>query len=179
MMKVNNYDFCSDSFYSSQAGFLNAVGDDGEYASEAAEILGMEYDESEPEAWADIMFSRSTGKQYAVCGTAMTTASDADFYYKELEESQYIECSAKYLDEFGPKTDENLEYLEDDDVVVEDDKITYNGKEPVVMDDCDNITHCEDLFEGFYTASGDVNIAAYLIGCRHKYLLQDTVYYWR
>ena len=46
----------------------------------------------------------------------------------------------------SPKTDENLEYLEDDDVVVEEDKITYNGKEPVVMDDCDNITHCEDLF---------------------------------
>lgn len=61
MIKVNNYDFCSDSFYSSQAGFLNDVGDNGEYASEAAEILGLEYDESEPEAWADIMFSRSTG----------------------------------------------------------------------------------------------------------------------
>ena len=179
MIRVNNFDFCSDSFYSNQAGFLNDVGDNGEYESEAAEILDMEYDENEPEAWADIMFSRSTGKQYAVCGTAMVTASDARFYYKELEENQYIECSAKYLDEFGPKTDENLEYLEDDDVVVEEDKITYNGKEPVVMDDCDNITHCEDLFEGFYTAGGDINIAAYLIGCRHKYCLQDTVYYWR
>ena len=177
-MKVNNYDFCSDSFYSSQAGFLNAVGDDGEYASEAAEILGMEYDESEPEAWADIMFSRSTGKQYAVCGTAMVTASGADFYYKELEESQYIECSAKYLDEFGPKTDENLEYLEDDDVVVEEDHILYKGNDPIIFDD-GNVTHCEKLFEGFYTASSDVNIAAYLIGCRHKYCLQDTVYYWR
>lgn len=178
-MKVNNYDFCSDNFYSSQAGFLNEVGDNCEYASEAAEILGLEYDESEPEAWADIMFSRSTGKQYAVCGTAMVTASGGDFYYKELEESQYIECSAKYLDEFGPETDENLEYLEDDDVVVEEDKITYNDKEPVIFDDGDSVTHCEDLFESFYTASRDVNIAAYLIGCRHKYCLQDRVYYWR
>ena len=146
MMKVNNYDFCSDSFYSSQAGFLNDVGDSGEYASAAAEILGLEYDENEPEAWADIMFSRSTGKQYAVCGTAMVTASGTDFYYKELEETQYIECSAKYLDEFGSKTDENLEYLEDDDVVVDEDKITYTGKEPVIIDDCDNITHLRGSF---------------------------------
>ena len=130
MLRVNNFDFCSDSFYSSQAGFLNDVGDCGEYASEAAEILGMEYDKNEPEAWADIMFSRSTGKQYAVCGTAMVTASGAHFYYKELEETQYIECSAKYLDEFGPKTDENLEYLEDDDVVVDEDKLPTMVKSP-------------------------------------------------
>ena len=108
MMIVNNYDFCSDSFYSSQAGFLIPLGYSGEYFYEAAEILGLEYDE--PEAWADIMFNRETGKQYAVCGSAMVTASGTDFYYKELEETQYIECSAKYLDEFGPKTDENLEY---------------------------------------------------------------------
>ena len=95
-MIVNNYDFCCDSFYASQAGFLIPLGYGGEYASEAAEILGLEYDENEPEAWSDIMFSRSTGKQYAVCGTAMVTASGTDFYYKELEEKQYIECSAKY-----------------------------------------------------------------------------------
>ena len=95
MMKVNNYDFCSDSFYSSQAGFLKPVGYCGEYGSEAAEILGMEYDENEPEAWADIMFSSETGKQYAVCGTSMVTASGTDLYYKELEENQYIELSAK------------------------------------------------------------------------------------
>lgn len=50
MLRVNNFDFCSDSFYSSQAGFLNDVGDSGEYASETAEILGMKYDENEPEA---------------------------------------------------------------------------------------------------------------------------------
>ena len=95
MMKVNNYDFCSDSFYSSQAGLLKPVGYCGEYESEAAEILCMEYDENEPEAWADIMFSSETGKQYAVCGTSMVTASGTDFYYKELEENQYIELSAK------------------------------------------------------------------------------------
>ena len=94
-MKVNNYDFCSDSFYSSQAGLLKPVGYCGEYESEAAEILCMEYDENEPEAWADIMFSSETGKQYAVCGTSMVTASGTDFYYKELEENQYIELSAK------------------------------------------------------------------------------------
>ena len=97
MMKVNNYDFCSDSFYSSKAGILNAVGYSGEYASEAAEILGLEYDENEPEAWSDIMFSIETGKQYAVCGTSMVTASGTDFYYKELEENQYIECRANCL----------------------------------------------------------------------------------
>ena len=94
MFRVNNYDFCSDSFYSSQAGVLTEVGYSGEYASEAAEILGLEYDENEPEAWADIYIS-STGKQYAVCGTSMVTASGTDFYYKELEANQYIECRAK------------------------------------------------------------------------------------
>ena len=99
MMTVNNYDFVCDSFYSSQAGFLEPVGYSGEYFYEAAEILGLEYDENDPEAWADIMFSRETGKQYAVCGSAMVTSSGTDFYYKELEETQYIECSAKYLDE--------------------------------------------------------------------------------
>ena len=97
MIRVNNYDFCCDSFYASQAGILNAVGYSGEYASEAAAILGLEYDENEPEAWSDIMFSSETGKQYAVCGTSMVTASGTDFYYKELEENQYIECRANGL----------------------------------------------------------------------------------
>lgn len=181
-MKVNNYDFYCDNFYSSAAGRLTEVGDCGEYEYEAKDILDLEYDEDEceSEAWADIMFSPSTGKQYAVCGNDMVTAS-ADFYYKELEPDQYIECKAKYLDEFGPKAEEYLEYLDDEDVVIEEDGITYRGQDPVIFDDCDNINSCEDLFEGFYTASGDVNIAAYLTGCRHKYYLQDTdtVFYWK
>ena len=92
MFKVSNYDFCSSSFYASKAGFLSEVGLMGEYQSEAAEILGLEYDESEPEAWADIMVSRSTGKQYAVCGNAMATVSNAHFFYKELDLSQYVDC---------------------------------------------------------------------------------------
>lgn len=89
MFKVSNYDFCSSSFYTSEAGFLSEVGYAGEFQSEAAEILGLEYDESEPEAWADIMIS-STGKQYAVCGDSMATVSNGRFYYKELELSQYV-----------------------------------------------------------------------------------------
>lgn len=179
-MKVNNYDFSCDSFYSSAAGRLKEVGDCGEYEYEAKDILDLEYDDDECEAWADIMFNPSTGKQYAVCGNNAVTAS-ADFYYKELEPEQYIECKAKYLDEFGSETDECLEYLDEEDVVIEEDGFTYKGEDPVIFDDCDNIDSCEDSFEGFYTASGDVNIAAYLTGCRHKYYLQntDTVFYWK
>ena len=90
MFKVSNYDFCSSSFYESEAGILSEVGFSGEYLSEAAEILGLEYDESEPEAWADIVVNKSTGKQYAVCGDSMVTVSDGHFYYKELELSQYV-----------------------------------------------------------------------------------------
>ena len=90
MFKISNYDFCSSSFYASKAGFVSCVGYAGEYASEAAEILGLEYDESEPEAWADIVVSRSTGQQYAVCGDSMTTVSNGRFYYKKLELSQYV-----------------------------------------------------------------------------------------
>lgn len=90
MFKVSNYDFCSSSFYASEAGFINEVGCAGEYQSEAAEVLGLEYDESEPEAWADIFVNRSTGKQYAVCGDAMATVSNGRFYFKELELSQYV-----------------------------------------------------------------------------------------
>lgn len=89
MFKVSNYDFCSSSFYTSEAGFLREVGYAGEFQNEAAEILGLEYDESEPETWADIMIS-STGKQYAVCGDSMATVSNGRFYYKELELSQYV-----------------------------------------------------------------------------------------
>lgn len=89
MFKVSNYDFCSSSFYTSEAGFLSEVGYAGEFQNEAAEILGLEYDESEPEAWADLMIS-STGKQYAVCGDSMATVSNGRFYYKELELSQYV-----------------------------------------------------------------------------------------
>ena len=90
MFKVSNYDFCSSSFYASEAGFVSAVGYPGEYAYEAAEILGLEYDESEPEAWADLVVSRGTGIQYAVCSDAMATVSNGRFYYKELELSQYV-----------------------------------------------------------------------------------------
>ena len=90
MFKVSNYDFCSSSFYASEAGFLREIRFAGDYESEAAEILGLEYDENEPEAWADIMFSPSTGKQYAVCGDSMATVSNGRFYYKELELSQYV-----------------------------------------------------------------------------------------
>ena len=90
MFKVSNYDFCSSSFNESEAGLVNGVGYPGEYQSEAAEILGLEYDESEPEAWADIVVSRSSGDQYAVCGDAMTTVSSGRFYYKKLELSQYV-----------------------------------------------------------------------------------------
>lgn len=90
MFKVSNYDFCSSSFYASEAGFVDEVGYAGEFQSEAAEILELEYDESEPEAWADIVVSRSTGKQYAVCSDSMTTVSNGRFYYKELELSQYV-----------------------------------------------------------------------------------------
>ena len=89
MFKVSNYDFCSSSFYASKAGYLREVAFAGDYESEAAEILELKYDESEPEAWADIMVS-STGKQYAVCGDSMATVSNGRFYYKELELSQYV-----------------------------------------------------------------------------------------
>lgn len=180
-MTVENYDFSSDNFLLSQAGFLKEVGDGGEYEGEAKEILGMECGENYSEAWADIMFSTSTGKQYAVCGTAVATASEGVFYYKELDEMQYIECHAKYLDEFGAKAEECLEYLDEDDVEFndEDEKITFQGNDPVIIDDCDNIIHCEDLFEAFYTASGDIHIAAYLIGCRHQYCFQEGTCYWR
>ena len=92
MFKVSNYDFCSSSFYASEAGFVNECGFPGEYVDEAAEILGLEYDESEPEAWADLFVSRSTGKQYAVCGDSMATVSNGSFYFKELELSQYVKC---------------------------------------------------------------------------------------
>lgn len=158
---------------------MKEVGDCGEYEDEAKGILSLEYDEYEFEVWADIMFSLATGKQYAVCGNVVVTAS-GDFYYKELEPDQYIECKAKYLDEFGPEAEEALEYLDEEDVVIEENGITtYKGKDPVIFDDCDNIECCEDLFEGFYKASGDVNIAAYLLGCRYKYCLQDTMFYWK
>lgn len=179
-MIVNNYDFYCDNFYSSSAGRLMEVGDCDEYEDEAKDILDLvlEYDGDESYVWADIMFSLSTGKQYAVCGNDMVTAS-ADFFYKELEPDQYIECKAKYLDEFGHKAEESLEYLDDEDVVIEEDGITYRGQDPVIFDSCDNIDCREELFEGFYTASLDVNIAAYLIGCRHKYCFQDTVFYWK
>ena len=90
MFKVSNYDFCSSSFYASKAGFLSEVGYAGEFQSEAAEVLGLEYDESETEAWADIVVSRSTGEQYAVCGDSMATVSNGRFYYKKLELSQYV-----------------------------------------------------------------------------------------
>ena len=89
MFKVSNYDFSSNSFYASAAGYLREVGFAGDYESEAAEVLGLEYDENEPEAWADIMVS-STGKQYAVCGDSMATVSNGRFFYKELELSQYV-----------------------------------------------------------------------------------------
>ena len=92
MFKVSNYDFCSSSFYASKAGLISEVGYAGEFQSVAAEILGLEYDESEPEAWADILVNKSTGKQYAVCGDSMATVSDGRFYYKELELSQYVDC---------------------------------------------------------------------------------------
>ena len=84
MFKVSNYDFCSYSFYESEAGLVSACGYAGEYASEAAEILGLEYDESEPEAWADIVVSRSTGEKYAVCGDSMVTVSGGRFFFKKL-----------------------------------------------------------------------------------------------
>ena len=90
MFKVSNYDFCSNSFYASEAGFVSEVGFAGEFQSEAAEILGLEYDESEPEAWADIVVNRSTGRQYATCGDSMVTVSNGRFYYKELKLSQYV-----------------------------------------------------------------------------------------
>lgn len=90
MFKVSNYDFCSSSFYASEAGFVDHVGYPGEYESEAAKVLGLKYDESEPEAWADIVVSRSTGQQYAVCGDSMSTVSNGRFYYKKLELSQYV-----------------------------------------------------------------------------------------
>lgn len=178
-MIVKNYDFSSDSFLSSQAGFLTDVGDNGEYEGEAMEILGMECNDNDSGVWADIMFSRSTGKQYAVCGTAVVTDSAGVFYYKELDETQYIECCDKYLDEFGAKAEECLEYLDEEDVEFNDEEITFKGNDPVIIDDCDNIIHCEDLFEGFYTASGDIQIAAYLIGCRHQYCFQKGTCYWR
>ena len=92
MFKVSNYDFCSSSFYASEAGFISCVGYAGEFQSEAAEVLGLEYDENEPEAWADIVVNKSTGKQYAVCGDSMATVSNGRFYYKELELSQYVDC---------------------------------------------------------------------------------------
>ena len=90
MFKVSNYDFCSSSFYASEAGFVSEVGYAGEYESEAAKILGLKYNESEPEAWADIVVNRSTGQQYAVCGDSMSTVSNGRFYYKKLELSQYV-----------------------------------------------------------------------------------------
>ena len=90
MFKVSNYDFCSSDFYASEAGLVCEVGFVGEYQSEAAKILGLEYDESEPEAWADIVVNRSTGRQYAACGDSMVTVSNGRFYYKELELSQYV-----------------------------------------------------------------------------------------
>ena len=83
MFKVSNYDFCSSCFNASEAGLYN-LGYAGEFQSEATEILGLEYDESEPEAWADIVVSRSTGEQYAVCGDSMATVSNGRFYYKKL-----------------------------------------------------------------------------------------------
>ena len=89
MFKVSNYDFCSYSFFESEAGYVCPKGYAGEYASEAAGILGLEYDESEPEAWADIVVNQE-GKQYAVCGDSMVTVSNGRFYYKELELSQYV-----------------------------------------------------------------------------------------
>ena len=89
MFKVSNYDFCCSSFYASKAGYLREIRFAGDYESEAAEVLGLEYDENEPEAWADIMVS-TTGKQYACCGDSMATVSNGRFYYKELELSQYV-----------------------------------------------------------------------------------------
>ena len=94
MFKVSNYDFCSNSFYANEAGCVCPCGFAGEYASEAAEALGLEYDESEPEAWADIVVNQD-GKQYAVCGDSMATVSNGRFYYKELELSQYVQCHDK------------------------------------------------------------------------------------
>ena len=94
MFKVSNYDFCSSSFYANEAGCVCACGYAGEYESEAAEILGLQYDESEPEAWADIVVNRS-GQQYAVCGDSMATVSDGRFYYKKLKLSQYVHCHDK------------------------------------------------------------------------------------
>lgn len=178
-MTVENYDFSCDSFLSSQAGFLKEVGDEGEHEDEAKEILGMECGENDSEAWADIMFSTSTGKQYAVCGTAAATAPEGVFYYKELDAMQYIECHDKYLDEFGANAEECLDYLDEDDVELNEGKITFKGNDPVVIDDCDTITHCEDLFEAFYTACRDIQIAAYLVGCRHFYCFQEAACYWR
>ena len=90
MFEVSNYDFCSSSFYESEAGLISEVGYAGEFQSEAAEILGLKYDESEPEAWADIVVNWSTGKQYAACGDSMVTVSNGRFYFKELELSQYV-----------------------------------------------------------------------------------------
>lgn len=178
-MKVNNYDFCSDYFYSSQAGFLKEVGDCGEYRVKAAEILVLENDEDEPEAWADIMFSRSTGKQYAVCGTGSVTAFGSKFYYKELEPEQYIECSDKYLDEFGANAEEGIDYLDSDEVIEEDHSITYNGRPPVIVDGEDSLLcTCAATFKAFYTASGSLSIAAYLSGCRYEYVTPTAVYYW-
>ena len=188
MITVNNFDICSGNF-SQPFGILNEVGDCNEYASEAEDILGLEYEDEDLGVWADIMFSTSTGKQYAVCGDVLPTESGGTFYFKELEESEYLECGAKYLDAFGPKVEEELEDLNDDDVEFHehvykdgtvDLKITYKGEKPIVEDSCDDLICFEDLFEGFRIASGDERIAAYLIGCRHRYWTdEDVVLYWR
>lgn len=188
MITVNNFDICSDNF-SRPFGILGEVGDCNEYASDAETILGLEYNDEDLGVWADIMFSTSTGKQYAVCGTTLPTESGGTFYFKELEESEYLECSAKYLDAFGQKADEELEDLNDKDVEFREHvfadgttllKITYKGKKPIVEDSCNGIISFEDFFERFRIASGDEKIAAYLIGCRYRYWTdEDEVLYWQ
>ncbi len=197
-MKVQNYDYTSDNLLTSAAGYITETGCCEEYMTEAADILGLEYDDDE-DVWADIYFCMSDGKQYAVCGDGDATSSSTTYYYKELDYDEYVH-SDKYESEFGAKAEEEVEWCDDEDITIvdaedgrelaDDEKdnadeicdnyeITYKGQDPAVVDDTDNVESSDDAFNGFARACDDVRICAYLAGLRHMYDTGDNRYYFK
>jgi len=197
-MKVQNYDYTSDNLLTSAAGYIAEAGSCGEYMTEATSILGLEYDDDDDDVWADIYFSTSDGKQYAVCADGDATSTSTKFYYKELEYDEYVH-SDKYNDEFWNKAEQEVEWCDDEDITIvdaedgrelaDDEKdnadeicghnyeITYKGQDPAVIDDTDNVESSDDAFNGFARACDDVKICAYLAGLRHMYDTGDNRYY--
>lgn len=124
-----------------------------------------------------IAVDRQTGAQYAChqaepadpctgCRTCEAIELADKDYIEDCDKQYESECD--YLD--------GISDLADDDVVIEEDSITYRGREAVVFD-ADSTTESfksPNHFNGVLEATGNTRLAAYLCGCRYAYYDNDS-----